>query len=68
MRNGLWLIPSGQSGAELTEDVREWQRDMLFYSPESHTGDRLMASWFAREAARNYAPEKTFGYADTQAR
>jgi hypothetical protein len=41
---------------------------MLFYDPTTHTGDRLMASWFAREAARNYAPELLYGRADVQAR
>ena len=25
---------------------------MLFYTPDTHTGDKLMSSWFAREGAR----------------
>jgi hypothetical protein len=42
-------------------------REMLFYSPEAHTGDRLMASWFAREGARSFAPT-VFGQHNLQAR
>lgn len=68
MRNGMWNVPSGPSGNEHGLEEREWFREMLFYDPELHTGDRLMASWFAREAARNYAPDKTFGRFDVQAR
>ena len=55
MRSGLWVIPSGMTGADTAPEVDEWVREMLFYTPEGHTGDRLMASWFAREAARTFA-------------
>lgn len=72
MRNEMWLCPSGQTGklgaSAFDLEIKEWHREMLFYTPETHTGDRLMASWFAREAARNYAPDKTFGRFDVQAR
>lgn len=68
MRSGLWAVPSGVDGQTITTDVREWFREMLFYDPASHTGDRLMASWFAREAARNYAPDLLFSRHDVQAR
>lgn len=67
MRNGLWIAPSGLTGGDPGDEVRAWHREMLYYNPESHTGDRLMASWFAREAARNYGGN-IFGFADTQAR
>jgi hypothetical protein len=53
MRSGLWIIPSGPTGAEVSEEAQAWIRELLFYSPEMHTGDRAMASWFAREAARS---------------
>lgn len=66
-RNGLWVAPSGPSGGDPGDEVKAWHREALFYNPESHTGDRLMASWFAREAARNYGGN-IFGFADLQAR
>lgn len=48
-RNGKWIIPS-RSGVD--KEVQEWISEMLYYEPTSHTGDRLMASWFAREGLR----------------
>jgi hypothetical protein len=53
--NGKWIIPN-----ELDEDgnlvidpeVEAWISEVLGYDPKSHTGDRLMASWFAREGVR----------------
>lgn len=67
MRNGGWVIPSGDPGSPLAPELEEWIREMLYYSPESHTGDRLMASWFAREAARaGGAP--LYQHMDTQTR
>jgi hypothetical protein len=30
-------------------------KEVLYYDPKEHTGDRLMASWFAREGARRFA-------------
>ena len=38
----------------LPSEVLAWIQEMLYYDPEAHTGDRLMASWFAREAARGF--------------
>lgn len=55
LRANQWVIPSGLDGLEVHHEVQSWIREMLFYSPESHTGDRLMASWFAREAIRTYS-------------
>ncbi len=46
--NGKWIIPSAKSDPE----IESWISEMLFYSPKVHTGDRLMASYFAREVAR----------------
>ena len=48
MRNGGWVIPS----LERDEEVEAWVQEMLFYTPDAHTGDRLMAAWLARECAR----------------
>lgn len=59
MRSGLWVIPSGQDGNTLDPEVAAWVSEMLHYSPEGHTGDRLMASWFAREGARSLIAQIT---------
>lgn len=50
MAAGKWIIPSGDG--KLEPEVAEWVTEMLYYDPAAHTGDRLMASWFAREGAR----------------
>lgn len=51
-RNGQWVAPSGPQGNDVDPEVRAWLDECLFYQPGGHTGDRLMASWFARETAR----------------
>jgi hypothetical protein len=51
MAGGKWIIPS-HNGFPNSPEVHQWVQDMLFYTPTSHTPDRLMASWFAREGAR----------------
>jgi hypothetical protein len=51
MENGKWIIPSDQHGRSHPE-IEAWCNECLFYSPSAHTGDRLMAAFFAREAAR----------------
>jgi len=52
--NHRWIIPS--KGKEATDpQIRLWIEEMLYYDPKAHTGDRLMASWFARELARRVA-------------
>lgn len=48
LSNGKWLIPNDKSEPE----IEAWISEMLFYSPKNHTGDRLMACYFAREVAR----------------
>lgn len=50
MRNGGWIIPSAPGTNALELDA--WIHEMLFYTPDTHTGDRLMAAWLARECAR----------------
>jgi hypothetical protein len=65
MRAGLWVIPSGFSGQDVPEELRAWIRELLFYNPDGHTGDRCMASWFAREAARSFARGITAPHAAT---
>ena len=56
LARGLWIIPSIRlpSGKLVgaTPEIREWIAECLAYTPDTHTGDHLMASWFAREGAR----------------
>jgi hypothetical protein len=52
MFNSKWIIPS--QGGRTAPEIEAWISEMLFYNPEGHTGDRLMASWFAREGARRF--------------
>jgi hypothetical protein len=54
-----WIIPNQGARCfadtvrgDCDDEVREWLRELLQYDPRSHTGDHLMASWFARELAR----------------
>jgi len=41
-----WIIPEGP-------ETRTWARELLAYSPTGHPGDRVIAGWLAREAARS---------------
>ncbi len=50
MYNGKWFIPN-DSGV-LSKEVSGFVDEMLYYDPAGHTGDRLMAAWFAREGTR----------------
>lgn len=53
IRNGGWVIPSGIPGEPLDPELEEWISGMLYYSPDAHTSDHLMASWLAREESRH---------------
>lgn len=46
MEQGRWIVPDAPA-------TRAWAREMIVYSPAQHAGDRLIASWLAREAARS---------------
>lgn len=63
MAAGRWIIPNkdGRMHAEIDALVNE----MLYYDPKSHTGDRLMSCWFAREAARQGNIRAESGYLPT---
>lgn len=50
LANGKWTIPN--RGGLVNKEVDKWITEMLFYSPSAHTGDRLMACYFARDKAR----------------
>jgi hypothetical protein len=49
LANGKWIIPSKNNFAP--DEAEAWIEEMLYYNPKQHTGDRLMAAWFARTGA-----------------
>lgn len=52
LRNGQWVIPCDDKLAS-TPEIERWAEECLYYQPPpAHTGDRLMASWIARECSR----------------
>lgn len=67
MRNGLWVLPSGEAGAHVPEEGQAWMREMRYFDPSTHTGDRLMAAWIADECARQYLKPRQLRV-DTQSR
>lgn len=68
MSGGKWIIPSGPDGATLEPEVAAWVTEMLYYDPNAHTGDRLMASWFAREGSRQGDRKIEVGFIDLMSR
>lgn len=64
MHNKKWIIPS-KHGQPAHPEIRAWMDEMLFYDPRDHTGDRLMASWIAREASRVKTRKATVRRLDT---
>ncbi len=59
MRNQLWIMPSGVDGPNIPPEGASFLQECLYFDPSQHTGDRLMAAWFAREAARKYGAPRT---------
>ena len=54
---GKWVLPNrggAKSGynARMAPEIKKLINEMLSYDPQSHTGDRLQATWLAREGAR----------------
>lgn len=61
MQNKKWIIPCDEvarGSYRLSPEVDAWVNELLYYDPREHTGDRLMASWFAREGARRHEGKK----------
>jgi len=50
MAAGKWIIPN--QGGRVEPVLDPWISEMLYYDPAGHTGDCLMASWFATQGAR----------------
>lgn len=49
--NGKWIIPAKHNFAP--DEAEAWIEEMLYHDPK-HTGDRLMAAWFARTGAERH--------------
>lgn len=52
MAQGQWIIPN--VNGIVHPNVQRWINECAAYTPSAHTGDHLMASWFAREALRRF--------------
>lgn len=63
--NGAWQIPNeGAAGFDaaadnltaikMTNETRTMIEEILSWSPDAHTGDRLQALWIAREGSRQF--------------
>lgn len=59
MAASKWIIPNMRG--RLGREVSEWISEMYAFDPRAHTGDRLMASWFAREGCRVLQPRNQDG-------
>lgn len=53
LRSELWVFPSGADGQTVDPELSALVGELIHYHPDAHTGDRLMAMWFAREGARS---------------
>jgi hypothetical protein len=67
MASAKWIIPNSPPGT-FTKDIQAWMTEMLYYDPSAHTGDCLMASWFAREGVRMGEIKAQTGHFDISAR
>jgi hypothetical protein len=50
LEQGMWILPCGDDQSQRM--AIKWRTQCLAFAPGQHTGDLLMASWFARESAR----------------
>lgn len=53
-----WIVPSEKGDDALVaadDEIAQWLDELREYERDEHTGDRVMASWFAREAGRRLA-------------
>lgn len=57
--NSKWIIPTFNGKA--SREIDAWVQELYHYDPTAHTGDRLMASWFAQYAAVHYEQSNTGG-------
>lgn len=66
MASGKWIVPT--LGGRPLPEVEAWVQELLYYDPRAHTGDRLMASWFAREGVRMGQMRSETGHLDLMSR
>lgn len=52
LQNNAWIIPCDAAG-RVHRNTQRWIDDCTGYDPTKHTGDTLIASWLAREQARD---------------
>lgn len=53
LRNGYWELPADKAGRH-PPALQKAIDGALYYTPEQHTADELMAWWFAREQAKEF--------------
>lgn len=51
--NGLWIVPCDEDG-RCAPNVQRWLDECHHFDLSKHTGDGLMASYFAREQAKEW--------------
>lgn len=67
MAMGKWIIPN--IGGRVDPTLDPLMNEMLYYDPAAHTGDCLMAMWFAREGMRlGDSSKPSCGYIDLLSR
>jgi hypothetical protein len=52
MSQGRWIIPN--DNGVCAPEIAEWLGEIYAFSPDTHTGDRLMACWIGSHGARDY--------------
>jgi hypothetical protein len=57
MAAAKWIVPC--KNGQVHPEVGRWINELIYYDPRSHTGDRLMASFFAREGSRMTIEKRT---------
>lgn len=63
---GKWIIPN--DNGVCVPEIGALVQELISYNPTTHTGDRLMAMWIAREASRLQKPKVGYRYLQTTAR
>jgi hypothetical protein len=55
MAHGRFIFPSDDAAHVVNKELAQLITEMKTFSPDAHTGDRLMSIWIAREGARKWA-------------
>lgn len=54
MNQGRIIFPCDDNGHVINKELAQLITEMKTFSPDAHTGDRLMSFWIAREGARKW--------------